>query len=328
MTRRGFLGILVCGVLWPTASYAQRADRPHRVAILMTTQKDRVWHLAKALHDGLRALGYEEGRDVAYDHRFAEGRMEQLDALAAELVSAKPDVIVVGPNTSVVAAMRASKSVPIVGTVLNEPVASGFVNSFSHPGGNITGLSADVTAETWGLRVQLLKELNKDVARVAVLWNPEVLGMQSSWTATEDAAKRFGMALASYEVRNISALREAFVSIAGEGRADALLVFGDGLTYSRRHEIIEFANRIRLPDFYTWREMVEEGGLVSYGYNLADAYRRSAAFVDKILKGQAPGDLPIELPTKLELLVNMRTAKARGLVISSAFLARADEVID
>jgi len=306
---------------------AQELRKTHRVAVLMTTQRDRVWHLSVALMDALRELGYVEGQNVVFDHRFAEGRMERLDGLAAELVALSPDVIVVGPNTSVVAAMRASKTVPIVMTVSTEPVASGLVASLNHPGGNITGLTADVTPDTWGLRLQFLKAINEKISRIAVLWNPEVLGMSDSWQATVAAAKHLDIALTSHESRNIKDLNTAFELIPREG-AEALMVFGDGLTYARRREIIDFAARMRLIDFYTWREMAVDGGLISYGYNLADAYRRSAKYVDKILKGAKPGDLPIELPVKLELVVNLKTAKALGLTMPPTLLARADEVIE
>jgi ABC-type uncharacterized transport system substrate-binding protein len=325
MRRRDFLKVAAFTVA-PEA-HAQELRKIHRVAVLMTTQRDRVWHLSVALQDALRELGYMQGQNIVFEHRFAEGKMEKLDGLAAELVALAPDVIVVGPNTSVVAAMRASKTIPIVMTVSTEPVASGLVASLNHPGGNVTGLAADVTPDTWGLRLQLLKEVNQSFSRVAVLWNSEVLGMQESWEATSDAAKQLGVTLINHEARNINDLNTAFDLIPRDA-AHALMVFGDGLTYARRREIIEFAARVRLPDFYTWREMVEDGGLMSYGYNLADAYRRSAKYVDKILRGAKPGDLPIELPVKLELIINLKTAKSLGLMMPSQLLARADQLIE
>jgi putative ABC transport system substrate-binding protein len=326
MRRRDFFKVTAFAAI---ALEARAQERPkiHRVAVLMTTQRDRVWHLSVALQDALRELGYVEGQNVVFEHRFAEGRMEKLDGLAAELVALAPDVIVVGPNTSVVAAMRASKTIPIVMTVSTEPVASGLVASLNHPGGNITGLAADVTPDTWGLRLQILKEINGKISRIAVVWNPEVLGMSDSWQATATAAKSLGITPIPHEARNIKDLNTAFDLIPGEA-PDALMVFGDGLTYARRREIIEFAARMRLPDFYTWREMAEDGGLISYGYNLADAYRRSAKYVDKILKGAKPGDLPIELPVKLELIINLKTARLLGLIVPSQLLARADAVIE
>ena len=326
MWRRDFLKVTAFAVVALEAR-AQERRKIHRVAVLMTTQRDRVWHLSVALMDALRELGYVEGQNVVFDHRFAEGRMNKLDGLAAELVALTPDVIVVGPNTSVVAAMRASKTIPIVMTVSTEPVASGLVASLNQPGGNITGLAADVTPDTWGLRLQFLKEINEKISRIAVLWNPEVLGMPDSWQATATAAKRLGITLISHEARSINDLNTAFDLIPRDA-ADALMVFGDGLTYARRREIIDFAARTRLLDFYTWREMAVDGGLISYGYNLADAYRRSAKYVDKILKGAKPGDLPIELPVKLELVINLKRARSLGLIMPSQLLTRADEVIE
>jgi len=252
MRRRDFLKVTAFAAVALEAR-AQGLRKTHRVAVLMTTQRDRVWHLSVALMDALRELGYVEGQNVVFDHRFAEGKMEKLDGLAAELVALSPDVIVVGPNTSVVAAMRASKTIPIVMTVSTEPVASGLAASLNRPGGNITGLTADVTPDTWGLRLQFLKEINEKISRIAVLWNPEVLGMSDSWQATTAAAKDLGITLISHEARSINDLKTAFDLIPREG-ADALMVFGDGLTYARRREIIDFAARTRLPDFYTWRE--------------------------------------------------------------------------
>jgi putative ABC transport system substrate-binding protein len=178
-----------------------------------------------------------------------------------------------------------------------------------------------------GSSTSKLKEVNQHFSRVAVMWNPEVLGMQASWQAASIAAKRFDLTLIPHETRNIADLNVAFDSIPLES-VDALMVFGDGLTYARRREIIKFARRTRLPDFYTWRESVEDGGLLSYGYNLADAYRRSANYVAKILNGGKPGDLPIELPVKLELVINLKTAKTLGLSLPQTLLARADEVIE
>lgn len=325
MRRREFCAAIILAL--PTVGYAQQQRKVNRVAVLMTTQRDRVWHLSVALQDALRGMGYVQDENIVFDHRFAEGNMEKLDMLAAELVSLSPDVIVVGPNTSVVAAKKASSTIPIVMTVSTDPVASGLVESLNHPGGNITGLTADVTPETWGLRLQFLREIRKTVSRVAVLWNPEVLGMSSSWQASQSAAQQLGITLVSHEARSIKDLDSAFNQIPGEA-IDALMVFGDGLTYARRREIIEFSTRVNLLDFYTWREMTEDGGLISYGYNLSDAYRRSAKYVDKILKGTKPADLPIELPVKLEMVINLKKARALGLTMPPSLLVAADEVIE
>ena len=224
-----------------------------------------------------------------------ERKMERLASIAAELVSLKPDVVVVGPNTSILAMTKASRTIPIVTTYTAEPVANSLVASLARPGGNITGLTSDVTDETYG--------------------------------ATKDATERLDVTVTSYEVRNISDFGPAFSSISTE-TDDGMIVFSDGLTYARRQDFIDFAARAHLPTMYGSRESVDDGGLISYGVNLAAIYRRAATFVDKILKGANPGDLPIEQPAILELVVNIRTAKAIGLSISEKFLLRADEVIE
>jgi len=327
MRRREFITLLGgAAVTWPLAALAQQAGRIHRVAIFSTTGRDRVWHLHQALVDSLRELGHVEGKNVVFEHRFAEGKMERLASIAAELVSLSPEVIVVGPNTSVRAVMQASSSIPIVMTASAEPVASGLIDSLARPGGHITGMTLDVTPETYGLRLQFLKEIHAEISRVAILWNPDAIGIKALQD-TEDAAKRLGIALAPHEVRRIADLEAAFGSI-GKEAVDGLIVFNDGLTYARRREIIDFAARQRVPTMYGSREYVDDGGLISYGANLAAIYRRAAHFVDKILKGARPGELPVELPSQLELFINLKTAKALGLTIPASFLLRADVVIE
>ena len=222
--------------------------------------------------------------------------------------------------------MEASSAIPIVMTYSAEPVANGLIASLARPGGRITGFTSDVTDETYGLRLQLLKEVIAKASRAAAVWNPDALA-RKALEVTEDAAKRLGITVLSHEVRNISDLESAFISISKEGN-DGMVVFADGLTYARRQDIIDFAARERLPTMYGAREFVAEGGLISYGVNLPAIYRRAASFVDKILKGANPGDLPIELPTILELVINVRTAKAIGLTIPESFLVRADEVLE
>lgn len=267
-----------------------------------------------------------EGQNIIFENGFAEGKMERLASIAAELVSLRPDVIVVGPNTSVRAVMQASSTIPIVMTYSAEPVANGLVASLARPGGKITGFTSDVTDETYGLRLQLLKEIIAKASRVAAVWNPDAIA-RKALEATEDAAKRLHITVASHEVRNITDLESAFTSIRKEAN-DGMIVFADGLTYARRQDIIDFAAGERLPTMYGIREFVAEGGLISYGVNLPAIYRRAASFVDKILKGANPGDLPIEQPTILELIINQRTAKAIDLTIPETFLVRADEVIE
>jgi putative ABC transport system substrate-binding protein len=326
MYRREFITLLGSAAAWPLAARGQQLAKVHRVGILWTTGRDRVWHLHQALIESLRALGYVEGRNVIFDDRFAEGKMERLASFAAELVSLRPDVIVVAPNTSVRAVMQASHTIPIVMTYSSEPVANGLVTSLARPGGNITGLTSDVTDETYALRLQLLKEINPKTSRVAVVWNPDEIAIKA-FQASEEAAKRLNITVRPHEVRNITDFEPTFSSIKKEAD-DSMLVFTGGLTYARRQDFIDFAARERLPTMYCQRESVEDGGLVSYGVNTTALYRRAASFVDKILKGANPGDLPIEQPTILELIINVRTAKAIGLAIPESFLVRADNVIE
>jgi ABC-type uncharacterized transport system substrate-binding protein len=327
MRRRDFITLLGgVAVTWPLATRAQQPGRVHRVGIFSTTGRDRVWHLHQTLIESLRELRYVEGQNVVFENRFAEGKMERLASIAAELVSLRPDVIVVGPNTSVRAVMQASGAIPIVMTYSAEPVANGLVTSLSRPGGNITGFTSDVTDETYGLRLQLLKEINPQTSRVAAVWNPDAIE-RKALQATEDAAKRLGITISSHEVRSIVNFEPTFSSITKEAD-DGMIVFTDGLTYARREDFINFAARERLPTMYGSRESVDDGGLISYGVNLSVIYRHAARFVDKILRGANPGDLPIEQPTILELIINLRTAKAIGLAIPESFLVRADEVIE
>ena len=224
------------------------------------------------------------------------------------------------------AAKRATDTIPIVMTYGTEPVANGFAASIARPGGNITGLTGDVVSETWGLRLQLLREIDPKMSRVAVIWNPDVGGATTAWQATADAAKRFGIGLRPHETRRPEDFSPAFDSISKEA-VNAILVFSDGVTYARRREIIEFAAHRRLPTMSAFRELPDDGGLMSYGVNIAASYRRAAAYVDKILKGAKPGDLPIEQPAKLELVINLKTAKALGLTLPQSVLGRADQVI-
>jgi putative tryptophan/tyrosine transport system substrate-binding protein len=327
MGRRVFLGGSLGFVAAPTIAEAQLVGKKlYRVGTLSTTGRDRVWHVIRALQDSLRDLGYIEGQNVVFEHRFADGHIERLPSLLAELVQMKVEVIVVGPNTSVLAAKRSGVTIPIVMTFGTQPVSSGIADSLAHPGGSVTGLIADVTPETWGARLQLLREVEPRISRVAVLWNPDVPGLFDSWQATAEAAKRLGLSVRSREVRRPEDLDSTFSEITKEA-ADALVVIADGLTFARRREIIEFAAKRRLPAIYGFREAPDDGGLMSYGVNLTASYRSAATFVHKILNGAKPGDLPMEQPTKLELVINLKTAKALNLVIPPAVLLRADEMI-
>jgi len=328
ISRRAFVGSLTGGLLAaPLTAETQQAGKVYRIGTISISPQDRAGHVIKAFEGALRELGYVEGQNVVFEHRFAGGSTEPLARLAAELVRLKVDVILVAPNPSIMAAKRATSTIPIVMTYGTEPVANGFAASLARPGGNVTGLTGDVISETWGIRLQLLRDTHPKMSRVAVIWNPDVGGAATAWQATADAAKRFGISLRSHETRQPEAFAPAFDSIGREA-VNAILIFSDGVTYARRREIIDFAARRRLPTMFAFREAPDDGGLMSYGVNIAASYRRAATFVDKILKGAKPGDLPIEQPAKLELIINLKTAKALGLTIPPSLLARADEVIE
>jgi len=312
-------------------------DRPHGVVGepplsdgtvegSLVSPADRASHFIKALEESLSGLGYVKGSNVLYEHRFADGRTERLSALAKELIALNVDVIIAGNNASIAAAKQATSMIPIIMTYGIDPIGVGFIAGLARPGGNITGLTADVTADTWGKRLELVKEIVPRASRVAVLWNPDFPGMPSAWKATEDAARTLGVRLQSVEVRRLDDFDPGFTAIIQQ-RPVALLVIADPLTYTRRREIAATAARNRIPAIYGFREATDEGGLMSYGVNIPALYRRAAVYVDKILKGAKPSDLPVEQPTKFELVINLKTAKAIGLTIPPSLLLRADEVI-
>ena len=274
---------------------------------------------------GLRELGYVDGQNVVVERRSAYGEYDRLPALAAELVRLKVDVLVVTATPGALAAKNATKTIPIVMVGIGDPLTTGIVGSLARPGGNLTGLSLQ-NPELSGKRVQLLKETLPRVSRVAVLLNPTNPIHTVFWRATQDAAAMLGVQVTSLEVRTAGDFERAYESATAE-RAGALIVLDDPLSVSERRRIIDLAASHRLPTMYGFREFVEAGGLMSYGPNLRDHYRRAARYVDKILKGAKAGDLPVEQPTLFELAINLKTAKALGLTIPQSLLGRADQVI-
>ncbi|HTP98851.1 MAG TPA: ABC transporter substrate-binding protein [Casimicrobiaceae bacterium] len=275
---------------------------------------------------GMRELGYVEGRNLEIEIRWGEAKLERMPALAAELVRLKVDVIVAVSSPSVWAAKAATKTIPIVMPLSSDPVGDGLVRSLARPGGNITGLSL-MTPELMGRRMQLLKEVFQKPGRpVAVLWNPDYTGMKARYREAEGAAPGVGFVLRSVEVRDSRELERALASLDRE-HPDALLLLADPLTLSQRLRIVEFASEQRLPAMYEVRQFVDAGGLISYGPNADQMLRRCATYVDKILKGAKPGDLPIEQPEKFELVVNMKAAKELGITIPQSVLVQADQVI-
>jgi putative ABC transport system substrate-binding protein len=280
---------------------------------------------AQAFRQGLLDAGYSDGRDVVIEWRTASGDYARLPALAADLVQRKVDVIVVQSTPAAQAAQRATSTIPIVMATVADPIGSGLVANLAHPGGNITGLSTMVV-ELSAKRLQLLKEAIPRVARVAVLWNPDTSFHTKVVQDLKAAAPSLSIELNFVAARTPEEFGPAFSAVS-RARAQALYVIEDSFFVNRRAMLIKLASKARLPAIYGFRLYVDDGGLMSYGANFADHLRRSAGYVDKILKGAKPGDLPIEQPTKFELVVNLKTARALGLTIPESILLRADEVI-
>jgi putative ABC transport system substrate-binding protein len=275
---------------------------------------------------GLRELGYVEGKNIQIEVRWGEGKLERMPALAAELVKMNVDVIVAVSSPSVVAAKNATKTIPIVMPLSSDPVGDGLVASLSRPGGNITGLSL-MAPELAVKRLQLLKEVFPKVRPVAALWNPDYTGMAARLRQTQGAAPSVGMEVISVEIRDSRELERALEALDRQ-RPSAIFLLADPLTLSQRLRIVEFAAEERIPAIYEVSQFVEAGGLISYGPNTDDLVRRSATYVDRILKGAKPAELPIEQPAKFELVINLKTAKALGITLPQSVLLQADRIIE
>ena len=268
-----------------------------------------------------------EGRNVVFERRFAWGQQERLPGLAAELVRLNVDVIVTGANPAIAAVKQATATIPVVMATSRDPVGSGFIASLARPGGNITGMTGDPTPEVQGKRFELLKEAVPRATRVALLWNPLPPGAETYRKEAENAARKLGVSLRTVEARGRNEFEGAFAAMAREG-ADAVVVLPDPLFFTARKQVVELTTKYRLPAVYHAREFVEIGGLMSYGVSLSDQFRRAAVYVDRILKGTRPGDLPVEQATKLELVINLKTAQALGLTIPASLQLRADHIIE
>jgi len=276
---------------------------------------------------GMRELGYVEGRDYRMEFRWGEGKLERMPALAAEMVKLKPDVIVARSSPSVLALKKATTTIPIVFPLSSDPVGDGIVQSLAHPGGNLTGLSL-MAPELEAKRLQLLHDvLAGRPGRVSVLWNPSYTGMAARFRETRVAGPNVGMDIRSVEIRDAREMEAAFEAITRDPPAGLVLLV-DPLTYSMRARIVEFAREKRIPAIYETRDFTDAGGLLSYGPNSDAQFRRAAYYVDRILKGAKPGDLPVEQPVKIELIVNRATARALGITMPQSILSTADQVID
>ena len=325
MRRREFLASLVA--LAAGNAGAQQTGKIYRVGYLQGSTREQQLHLVKAFEDGLRDLDYRVGQNIVIEYRFADARMERLPALAADLVRLNVDAIVTGTNPSTVAARQATTTIPIVMAFGNDPVGAGLIASLARPGGNVTGVTADTGDEIFGKRLELLKNIVPKLSRVAVLWNPDFAPNQGRWKVTSDAVRKLGLQVLSMEARGSDDLESAFNAMVKE-RANALLVLLDPVLFNYRGQIGTMATKNRLPAVAELRDMAVAGLLLTYGVDPRGAWRRAAGYVDKILKGAKPSDLPIEQPTKFEMVINLKTAKALGLTIPQSVLLRADEVIE
>jgi ABC-type uncharacterized transport system substrate-binding protein len=326
MDRRAFIGTLTGGLLAaPLAAGAQQAGKVYRVCFLALTPGEDTTSMQPLL-ERLHELGYGEGRNMAFEYRSAEGHPERLSQLARELVRGSPDVLIAGFGTlTAQAAKAATITIPIVFTIVGDPVGAGLVASLGRPGGNVTGLSG-VTA-IGGKHLQLLKELSPGKQMIAVLTNPETPFTRLALKEIKTAAEAQRIRLVVLEARTAEQVPREFQA-AVTATAGGLLVLGDPLMYSLSREIVDLSAKFRLPAVYQSREWAETGGLMSYGADRRQLYRRAAEYVDKILKGAKPGDLPVEQPTKFELVINLKTAKALGLTIPPSLLQRADQVLE
>ena len=312
----------------PFAANAQRARQVPRVGFLSFgyANAPRTQYLLDVFRQGLHEHGWIEGQNVTIESRFAEGRAERFADLAVELVRLQADVLVTGSGELAIRAFQhATTTIPIVMAVSATPVETGLVASLARPGGNVTGLSI-MAPEGAGKRLELLKDAVPQAARVAVLWNAAYPGKALEWQYTQAAALAVGVTLHSVEVRGPDDFDGAFAAMARE-RPDALLTFSDPLTLNHQRRIVDFAIQHRLPLMSEGKEFAEAGGLMTYGASLPALFRRAAYYVDRILKGTKPADLPVEQPTKFELVINLKTAKVLGLTLPATLLFQADEVI-
>jgi putative tryptophan/tyrosine transport system substrate-binding protein len=325
MKRRTFIALAVGAAALPLTARAQ-TGKVWRVGMLDTTPATLNRQNLDAFRAGMRTLGYVEGQNLAIEYRSADGHLDRLPALAAELVKHKSDVIVTRGTPPALAARDVAKNIPIVMASIGEPVEAGLVESLSRPGGNVTGLSAFVTQLTQK-RIELLKELAPNIKRLGSLDNMSNRSVPAQWDETKLAAQTLGLEAMMFDVRKPEDIPPSFEAAIGK-RIDSFAVGNDSVTLASRHRITELTAKHRLPAIYATREFVDAGGLISYAAHYPDLYRRAAAYVDKIFKGTKPADLPVEQPTKLEIVINLKVAKTLGLTVPLALLGRADEIIE
>jgi putative ABC transport system substrate-binding protein len=327
MNRRRFLRTAGVGLLAaPLAAEAQHAGKIARIAVLGATRAEDLPQ-SEGLRQGLRDHGYVEGQNIAIEYRWAHGRFERLPDLAAELARLKPDVIVAFVTQASLAAKNATSTIPIVMVAVGDPVRAGLVPSLARPGGNVTGNSS-VSVEVMGKSLEILKEVAPERRRVSILWNPANAVFQAQMVKEAEAAgRRLGLRMHTIAASDATSIDRAFQSMTRE-RAEALAVLSDPMFIAERARIATLAAKSRLPSVSGVRQYAEAGGLVAYGPNFYELYRRAAGYVDRILRGARPGDLPIEQPTTFELVINLKTAAALGLTIPPSLLLRANHLIE
>lgn len=327
MRRREFITVLGGAAAWPLGAHAQQLGKLFRIGFLANDPTIPVQPAGRAFLDGLREAGFIEGVNVVIERRFAEGRRDRYSELAAELVRLQVDVIVSSSGQATLAVKRTNTRIPVVMLNLSDPVGQGIIASLAHPGGNITGLIEDNSAEIAAKRMQFLRDVVPNAVEVAVLLDPDIPYPRSQWQQLKIAAESLNARLRPLVARQASEFEFAFATI-GQERPDALVVTTSPLNFVNRKLIIELAAKSRLPMVSGWREYTEAGALMSYASVRADRYRRAAIYVAKILRGANPADLPIEQPTKYELVINLKTARSLNLEVPRPMLQIADEVIE
>jgi len=329
LRRRDLIGLLGgAAVTWPFAAATQQPERVRRIGVLMPTAEDDAEGRARvaAFVDGLREVGLNEGRGLRLDYRWGGTEVERLRALASELVALTPDVLLAGSSPPLAALRRATTTIPIIFVLVSDPVGQGFVESLAHPGANITGF-ANFEFSMIGKWAQLLREIAPLTKRIAVIFNPDTAPYTQRYLpAFEDAARSLAAEPVTAPVRSDTEIEGAVAALAqSEG---GLIVMTDPFTAVHRKAIVSLTTRYRVPAVYPYRLFTVEGGLISYGADIPELFRRSASYVDRVLSGAKPRDLPVQQPTKFELVINLRTAEALGLTVPQLLLQRADEVIE
>jgi putative ABC transport system substrate-binding protein len=329
--RREFIALMGgAAVAWPLAARAQQPEGTRRVGVLSNIGESdlEAQSMVAALHQALQELGWVEGRNIRIDRRWAAGNPDRIGVLARELVGLRPDVLVAHTTLAVIALREQTRTIPIVFVQVSDPIGTGFIANLSHPGGNITGFSSYESSMS-GKWVEMLKEIAPDVAHIAIIFNPETAPHVTGYFQQpfDAAARSLGVQPSAHPVHNELEIETAIAAL-GRERGSGLIVMPDGFNVVHRARIILLAARHNLPTIYPWRFTVAEGGLLSYGVDQTDLFRRAASYVDRLLKGASPTDLPVQVPTKFELSVNLKTAKALGLTIPPTLLATADEVIE